>query len=73
MVERAAAAIDAFTPEERDVSALTLCIRAATLADLKQRIRRFREEILERCDTDAEPEQVFQLCIQLFPLSRPRG
>jgi len=71
MIERAASAIEEVPPDERDVSALTVCIRAASLADLKQRIHRFREEMLERSDSEEDPEQVYQLCIQLFPLSRP--
>lgn len=70
MIERAAASIDGVPPNERDVSAQTVCIRAGSLADLKARIHRFREEMLERCDSEDEPERVYQLCIQLFPLSR---
>jgi uncharacterized protein (TIGR02147 family) len=69
MIERAAWAIDNVPPDERDVSAQTVCIRASSLADLKARIHRFREEMLERCDSETEPERVYQLCIQLFPLS----
>jgi len=69
MIERAAKAVESFPPEERDVSALTVCVRATTLADLKQKIRRFREDVLERCDSEDAPERVYQLCIQLFPLS----
>jgi uncharacterized protein (TIGR02147 family) len=72
MIERAGVAVDNVPPEERDISALTVCVRASTLADLKERIHRFREEMLERCDTEAEPERVYQLCIQLFPLSQPK-
>lgn len=71
MIERAADSIDRVPPEERDVSALTVCIRCTSLADLKARIHRFREEMLDRCDSENEPEQVYQLCIQLFPLSQP--
>jgi hypothetical protein len=26
--------------------------------------------MLHRCDSEEEPERVFQLCIQLFPLSK---
>jgi uncharacterized protein (TIGR02147 family) len=70
MIERAAWAVDEVPPEERDVSAQTVCIRSSSLADLKDRIHRFREEMLERCDSEEEPERVYQLCIQLFPLSR---
>jgi uncharacterized protein (TIGR02147 family) len=71
MIERAADSLEHVVPDERDVSALTVCIKGSSLADLKQRIRRFREEMLERCDSEEDPEQVYQLCIQLFPLSRP--
>lgn len=70
MIERAGHAVDNVPPEERDISALTVCVRAASLADLKDRVHRFREEMMERCDTETEPERVYQLCIQLFPLSR---
>lgn len=71
MIERAGSSVDTVAPEERDISALTVCVRAKTLADLKERIHRFREEMLERCDSETEPEIVYQLCIQLFPLSHP--
>lgn len=69
MIERAAKAVEAFSPDERDVSALTVCIQERTLLDLKAKIRRFREEMLDRCDSEESPERVYQLCIQLFPLS----
>lgn len=71
MIERAADALERVVPEERDMSALTVCIKATSLADLKERVHRFREEMLERCDREQDPEQVYQLCIQLFPLSKP--
>jgi uncharacterized protein (TIGR02147 family) len=71
MIERAAGAVDTVPPEQRDISALTVCVRESSIADLKERIHRFREEMLERCDGEAEPERVYQLCIQLFPLSQP--
>ena len=69
MIERAAKAVETFVPEERDVSALTVCIKESSLLDLKAKIRRFREEMLDRCDSEEAPERVYQLCIQLFPLS----
>lgn len=69
MLSRASAAIELIPREERDVSALTVCIRAATVTELKQRIQRFRTELLERCDADDEGEVVYQINLQLFPLS----
>src|SRR6185295_16804809 len=70
LIERAGAAVDQVPPEQRDISALTVCVRASSLADLKDRIHRFREEMLQRCDSETDPERVYQLCIQFFPLSQ---
>mgnify|MGYP000918236549 FL=1 len=72
MIERAGGSVDRVPPEERDVSALTVCIKQQSLEELKQRIRRFREDLLELCDRESEPERVYQLCVQLFPLSARR-
>jgi uncharacterized protein (TIGR02147 family) len=73
MIERAAKAVETVPPEQRDVSALTVCIKESSLSDLKGKIHRFREEMMERCDSEPEPERVYQLCIQLFPLSRQKA
>lgn len=72
MIEQAGGSVDRVPPEERDVSALTVCIKQESLEELKQRIRRFREDLLELCDRESEPERVYQLCVQLFPLSARR-
>ncbi|MFO0550702.1 MAG: TIGR02147 family protein [Polyangiaceae bacterium] len=72
MIERAAAAVHQIPPDQRDVSALTVCIREGSLGDLKAKIHRFREEMMDRCDSETEPERVYQLCIQFFPLSKAR-
>jgi uncharacterized protein (TIGR02147 family) len=69
MIEQAGGSVDRVPPEERDVSALTVCIKQESLEELKGRIRRFREDLLELCDRESEPERVYQLCVQLFPLS----
>jgi uncharacterized protein (TIGR02147 family) len=70
MIEQAAKSVERVRPEERDVSALTVCIKESSLADLKAKIHRFREETMHRCDSEEDPERVYQLCIQLFPLSK---
>jgi len=57
--------------EQRDISAITICVEAATIDELKQRVHQFREQIAERSDADEAPDVVYQLNIQLFPLSRP--
>jgi uncharacterized protein (TIGR02147 family) len=69
MLERALAAIDLVPAAERDISALTVCVGAAGLGRLKQRIQAFRRELLELAEREDERCQVVQVNIQLFPLS----
>lgn len=57
-------------PEQRDVSALTLGIGRSKLSELKQKIREFREEILKWVSTETDPEEVVQVDIQMYPLTR---
>ena len=71
MIERGRASIEACPRDWRDVSALTVCVREDDVADLKERIHRFRELILDACDSSENPEAVYQLNIQLFPLTKP--
>ena len=70
MLERAGASIELVPREHRDVSGQTVCISAATVQELKARIHAFRESCLDLCDRDNAPESVYQLAVQLFPLSR---
>lgn len=42
MIERAGAAVDFGAPEERDIRALTVCVRTGSLVALEDRIHRFR-------------------------------
>jgi uncharacterized protein (TIGR02147 family) len=69
MLERAAAAIEEQPSTRREFAAVTVCIRAETVSDLKVRVQRFCEEILERSDRDSEPELVYQMNVQLFALA----
>ncbi len=73
MMERAVEAMDAIPASDRDVSSLTLCLGADGLARLKERIQRFRRELLELSTLEDDPDQVVQVNFQLFPLSRARG
>lgn len=55
----------------RDVSALTLGVLKERIPELKRRIQEFREEILKLVAGDSRPEEVIQLNIQMFPVTRP--
>jgi uncharacterized protein (TIGR02147 family) len=73
MMERAGHSMDEVPASERDISSLTLCLSKDGLSLLKQRIQRFRRELLELATLEEDPAQVVQVNFQLFPLSRPRG
>jgi uncharacterized protein (TIGR02147 family) len=69
MLQRAADAIELVPPAARDISALTVCISAELVPEFKRRIHTFREALLNLGDQDPDPRRVYQLNIQLFPLT----
>lgn len=70
MIARAAASIDEVPAAQRDISSLTLAVGPEGLAQLKDKIRRFRRELLEASELEADPREVVQVNFQLFPLTR---
>lgn len=70
MMERAAESIDLVPSEDRDISALTLCMGEDGIRRLKSRIQRFRKELLELSALEDDPHRVVQINFQMFPLSR---
>jgi uncharacterized protein (TIGR02147 family) len=73
MVQRAMESIDLIPAQDRDISSLTLCLGEAGLRAFKERVQRFRKELLELSALEPNPEQVVQINFQLFPLSRRRN
>lgn len=71
MLERAGYALDHSPREERDISCLTLCVSEEKLAELKERVRAFRRELLHAAEQGNLPERVVQINFQVFPLSVP--
>jgi uncharacterized protein (TIGR02147 family) len=69
MTSRALESIDLVPKEERDISSLTLGLSRGGLNAFKQRLQRFRRELLELSALE-DAEQVVQVNFQLFPLSR---
>jgi uncharacterized protein (TIGR02147 family) len=70
MTQRAMEAIDLVSKPERDISSLTLLLGRGGLRLLKERVQQLRRELLDLAALEKEPEQVLQLNLQLFPLSR---
>lgn len=72
MLSRAEASIDDVPASERDISAITVCVRSDSVQDLKAKLRDFRERFMASCDEQDDPDVVYQLNLQLFPLSHSR-
>jgi uncharacterized protein (TIGR02147 family) len=64
-------AMDRFDKEERNLSTLAFACDEPTYAELVEMVRRFRREILAKVAQCEKPNRVFQLGMQLFPLSDP--
>lgn len=69
MMARAAASIDLVASERRDISAVTLLVSGAGVRRVKQKIQRFRRELLRLALEESDATQVIQVNFQLFPLS----
>jgi uncharacterized protein (TIGR02147 family) len=55
---------------QRDVSSLTLGLRRDQIPLLKKKIQEFRREILKIASLAEKTEDVVQLSIQMFPLTK---
>jgi uncharacterized protein (TIGR02147 family) len=71
MLERAGYALDHSPRDERNISCLTLCVSEAKRRELEQRVRAFRQELLQAAEMDNTPERVVQINFQVFVLSTP--
>lgn len=69
MLERAIASIDEVKAAERDISSLTFAVGPGGLQRLKERLQRFRKEIIAIATEEKDHEQVVQLNLQVFPLT----
>ena len=69
MLNKAIVAFDHCKKEERLTSATTIAVSRQTYDKMVRKLRAVRAELLElaRCDTD--PERVYELTINLFPLT----
>ena len=64
-------ALDRFERGERNLSTLAFACDESTYKELVEMVRRFRREVLAKVEQCAKPNRVFQLGMQLFPLSDP--
>ncbi|MBD3420100.1 MAG: TIGR02147 family protein [Chitinivibrionales bacterium] len=64
-------ALDAFPKDQRDFSTLTVALSRERFEAAREIIRCARREILALDEKESNPERVYQLNFQLYPLSRP--
>lgn len=69
-LELAKQKLDSTEVSLRDFSSITFILNPSILPELKKRIRKFRKEIALLSETK-DATEVFQLSLQLFPLSEP--
>jgi uncharacterized protein (TIGR02147 family) len=70
MIARASEAIELIERDEREISCVTVCVSQKRLLELKQRVREFRQQLLQSAELGDTPECVVQINFQLFPLSK---
>jgi uncharacterized protein (TIGR02147 family) len=73
MLKRAAESIDIIPRENRDISAITMGMSLGTAHKIKEKIQEFRRDIVELVSQDKDPNTVYQLNFQLFPLAKVLG
>ncbi len=69
MMDLAKESIDRFPKAGRDVSTLTLSLSAEGFAQTRERIREFRKALVDIADADQGVHGVYQVNVQLFPLT----
>ena len=71
---RATAALEQIPWDQRHYATLILPVDEDRLGELKQAVARFQEELMRIAgDGEGPPDRVYQLCVQLFPMSAPTG
>lgn len=69
ILQKAISAIDECEPEEKDITAMTMAIDVSKIPEARKIIARFRRELCAYLEDGAQ-SQVFNLAIQLYPISK---
>ena len=69
-LSKAEEALDKLRVEERDFSAMILPLNLTKLPEIKEKLRKFQNQILNEF-SDNKSTEVFQISMQVFPLSTP--
>ncbi len=64
---------DRHSRDERDISSLTMSLSSDCFELLKSEIQSFRKHLIEVIKADQNPDRVYQLNLQFFPLTQKNG
>lgn len=70
LLQKAIDAIDECAPEEKDITSMTMAIDPLKLPEARAKIRNFRRELCGFLETSGHQTRVYNLGVQLFPLSK---
>lgn len=71
IIDKARAAVEDCAPEEKDITSIYMAIDEAKLPEARKMIAQFRRELCQKLEV-GEPNRVYNMSIQLFPLSKRR-
>jgi uncharacterized protein (TIGR02147 family) len=63
-------AIERFSPDERDIRSVTLGVSMEGYMEVKKRLEAFWKELLAYAEAQKNVDRIFQVNMQLFPLSK---
>jgi uncharacterized protein (TIGR02147 family) len=63
-------ALELYPSHQRDVSGVTMSLSNAGYEKIRDEIRRFRKRVMDIASADCAEDAIFQLNLQLFPLSK---
>lgn len=69
MFQLASQSIDTIDRSSRDISGVTVSLSSDSINELKLMIQKFRKDVLELSEREKDKQSVYQLSIQMFPLS----
>lgn len=71
VIRLAAESLHRHNKEDRNISTVTITLARKDLPVINETIRQFRQKLLKFADGTDSPDSVFQLNVQLFPLTGP--
>ncbi|MBN1984626.1 MAG: TIGR02147 family protein [Chitinivibrionales bacterium] len=69
MMQLSMESLERFPKKQRDISTVTLSLSQKNFEIMRQRVQTMRTELLKMSEMETNPDRVYQVNIQIFPLS----